>query len=629
MIDNWEKLYKGFIRTQGKQSKEKIKGRDNFTNYDDIQGVESYAGVLADNTILVDIDNKEDSEIIYNIVKGEDLKCLVYESTRGKHFLFYNNEEVEKNYTGTGLACGIKSDIKLGIKNSYESLQIDKVKRTILRDINSNEDYQQIPIYLLPVSNFKDFAGMENGDGRNQEIFNYILTLQNDGFSNDQIKEILTIINKYVLSEPLSEKEFDTVTRDEAFMKPSFYERKVFQFDKFANYLINNFNIKKIDNQISIYENGIYVADTKYIENKMIELIPTLNRAKRKEVLEYIDISIIENSNPAPARYIAFKNGIYDVVMDEFIDFSPDIIIQNKIPHNYNPKSYDESMEKVLNNISTNDEAIKQNILEMVGYTFYRKNHLRKMFMLVGDKKNGKSTFLDILQHLLGDTNISSLDLSELDERFKTAEIHNKLANIGDDIEEDFIARTSIFKKISTGNRLVAERKGQDPFEFDPYAKMIFSANNPPRIRDRTGAVQSRLLMIPFNATFSENDPDFDPFIGDKVVTENAMEYLINLGLGALKEILINKQFTDSKASRKLEQEYEKTNNPVLEFLEDEKVVNESVDDIFMRYEIFCEENKLGTMAKNTFTRQVNQIKNTEIKRESVNGKQIKYFKEK
>lgn len=629
MINNWEKLYKGFIRTQGKQSKEKIKGRKDFTSYEDIQGVESYAGVLADNTILVDIDNKEDSEIIYDIVKGENLRCLVYESTRGKHFLFYNNEQVEKNYTDTGLACGIKSDIKLGFKNSYESLQLEKVKREILRDIKVGEDYQQIPIYLLPVSSFKDFAGMKNGDGRNQEIFSYILTLQNDGFSNDEIKEILQIINKYVLSEPLSDKEFETVTRDEAFMKPNFYERKVFQFDKFAKFIINNFNIKKIDNQISIYQDGIYITDTKYIENKMIELIPGLNRAKRKEVLEYIDISIIENSNPAPARYVAFNNGIYDVILDSFMEFDPDIIIQNKIPHNYNSKSYDESMEKVLNNISMNDKAIKQNILEMVGYTFYRKNHLRKMFMLIGDKKNGKSTFLDILQHLLGDMNISSLDLSELDERFKTAEIHNKLANIGDDIEEDFIARTSIFKKISTGNRLIAERKGQDPFEFDPYAKMIFSANNPPRIRDRTGAVQSRLLMIPFNATFSEDDPEFDPFIGEKVVTENAMEYLINLGLEALKEILINKQFTDSKASRKLEKEYEKTNNPILEFLEDEKVINETIDDVFMRYEIFCEENKLGTMAKNTFTRQVNQIKNTKVKRESVNGKQVKYFEEK
>ncbi len=41
-----------------------------------------------------------------------------------------------------------------------------------------------------------------------------------------------------------------------------------------------------------------------------------------------------------------------------------------------------------------------------------------------------------------------------------------KLANIGDDISDDFMqgSQVSMFKKIVTGNRIKAERKGQDPF---------------------------------------------------------------------------------------------------------------------------------------------------------------------
>lgn len=93
----------------------------------------------------------------------------------------------------------------------------------------------------------------------------------------------------------------------------------------------------------------------------------------------------------------------------------------------------------------------------------YRRNELGKAFILIGDKSNGKSTFLHVVKNLLGDQNIASLDLKELGDRFKTAELFGKLANIGDDIGDEFIANASVFKKLVTGDRVNVERKGQDP----------------------------------------------------------------------------------------------------------------------------------------------------------------------
>ena len=87
-------------------------------------------------------------------------------------------------------------------------------------------------------------------------------------------------------------------------------------------------------------------------------------------------------------------------------------------------------------------------------------------------------------RQLLGEENIASLDLKELGDRFKTAEMFGKLANIGDDIGDEFIANPAIFKKLVTGERVSAERKGQNPFEFNNYSKLLFSANNIPRIKE-------------------------------------------------------------------------------------------------------------------------------------------------
>ena len=67
------------------------------------------------------------------------------------------------------------------------------------------------------------------------------------------------------------------------------------------------------------------------------------------------------------------------------------------------------------------------------------------------------------------------------------------------------------------------ERKGQDPFEFNNYSKFLFSANVIPRMKDKTGAVQRRLVIVPFDAKFTPNDADFRPFIKDELCEQSSM----------------------------------------------------------------------------------------------------------
>ena len=133
-----------------------------------------------------------------------------------------------------------------------------------------------------------------------------------------------------------------------------------------------------------------------------------------------------------------FKNGIYDIVNDELIDFTPDIIVTNKINFDYVPNAENQLLETTLNNIACQDPGIRALLEEMAGYCMFRRNELRKCFILIGDKKNGKSTYLDLITHMLGEENISALDLADLGSQFKTAEIVGKLANIGDDIGDDY-----------------------------------------------------------------------------------------------------------------------------------------------------------------------------------------------
>lgn len=623
-------FFRGFVETKNKKCIEKFKGRTDFKTFEQVQSLPEYAGILAAETILIDVDDFEASEILFKVVKEYALTCRVYRTSRGKHFLF-KNSGVPTNKTGCKLAIGLTADIKIGTRNSYEVLKYNNQNREILYDTAENEEAQQLPRWLFPVKSKMEFLNMETGDGRNQGLFNYILTLQSNDFSVEEARETIRIINKFVLKVPLSDDEIETVLRDDAFKKPVFFMGSTFLFDKFATFLKNNNHIIKINNQLHIYKNGIYISGPAEIEAEMIQHIPGLNRAKRTEVLAYLDILIRENSKAEDANLIAFENGLYNIVDDSFVEFTPEHIITNKIRWKYNPEAYSELADKTLNKIACNDPQIRALLEEAIGYCFYRRNELGKAFILTGDKSNGKSTFLSMVQCLLGDENISSLDLKELGDRFKTAEMFGKLANIGDDIGDEFIANPAIFKKLVTGERVSAERKGQNPFEFNNYSKLLFSANNIPRIKDKTGAVQRRLTIIPFDARFSADDPDFNPYIKHLLKTDEVMEYLINLGIAGLKRVLLNRKFTGSTKVQKAMDEYEENNNPIIGFFrecEDEEfqIENEPTNVVYKRYQEYCLANSLQPMSNIEFSKQVNRILNMRVENKWLNGKKHRIF---
>ena len=633
-------FFKGYVETKDKKCIEKFKNRTDFKTFEQVQSLPEFAGILAADTILVDIDDYESSEILFKIVKEFELRCRVYRTTRGKHFLF-KNSGVETNKTGCKLAIGLTADIKIGTRNSYEVIKYGGKLREILYDTADDEKAQPIPRWLFPVKSKMEFLNMEVGDGRNQALFNYILTLQGNAFSIEEIRHCIRIINNFVLDDPLEEKELETILRDDSFKKPAFFQGNTFLFDKFAAFIKNDAHIIRINNQLHIYKDGIYVSGYQNIESEMIRHIPILNAAKRTEVLKYLEIMIQDNTKSEDANLIAFENGLLDIVDDTFIPFTPEHIITNKVRWRYNPDAYSEIADEVLDRIACNDPQIRALLEEAIGYCFYRRNELGKCFILIGDKSNGKSTFLSMIQTLLGDENIASLDLKELGDRFKTAELFGKLANIGDDIGDEFIPNAAIFRKLVTGDRVSAERKGQNPFEFNNYSKFLFSANNIPRIKDKTGAVQRRLVIIPFEATFNKTLPDgspnpnFNPYIKHLLKTDEVMEYLISLGIQGLKRVLENRAFTASSKVQKEMDEYEESNNPVLGFIkeceeEDFPIINEPVQKVYKRYREYCIENSLTPLSTGELSKQINRLLNTTTdKTIRIDKKQYRIYSEK
>ena len=622
-------LYRGFVPTSGKKSTMPFKDKTSaeLLTLEEAQKFSEYAGILADDVVLIDIDDETQSEIMMKVVQAKQLKCKVYKTNRGCHFLFKTDTPLP-NKTHTKLAIGLSCDIKGGGRASYEVLKYNGVEREVLYDTVS---YQIIPKFLLPVkTNINILEADENG--RNNALFGYLIPLQQNEFTKEECRECIEIINEFVLKEPLPESELKVVLRDGAFECPNFFNSKgIFLFDQFARYFIQADNILKIGGKLHIYRNGIYEQGDEQIEAAMIEHIPKLKQAQRKEVLSYLNLLVKKESGVADANYIAFKNGVLNIADGSFNEFSPEYVITNKIPHNYVPDAQSDLLDGVLRKLACNDETVENLLLQSIGYCFYRRNELRKSFFLLGEKRNGKSTFLDMVGTLLGEDNTSNLDLCESGDRFRTAELTGRLANIGDDINDEWVSNTATFKKVVSGDVVTVERKGKDPFKLRSFAKFFFSANSLPRLgrgKD-SSAVLDRLVIIPFDAKFIKNDPDYDPFIKYKLREEPVMEALIAKSIPALIDVLANQEFETCRKVDETIAEFERSNNPILEFfaeLDESDYLNEPIKVVYQKYNMFCLGNNMQPISALEFQRQMKKQYGLVMKTIEHNGKKVRVY---
>lgn len=233
----------------------------------------------------------------------------------------------------------------------------------------------------------------------------------------------------------------------------------------------------------------------------------------------------------------------------------------------------------------------------------------------------------------MSEKNISALDLKKLGDRFSTVMMFGKLANIGDDISNEFVTDTSLFKKVVTGETIDAEQKGQPKFDFKPFCKLLFSANNIPRMGKGSDsqAIMRRLVIVPFNAKFKSDDPNFRPSIEEELKGQESMEYLIQLGIQGLKRVLTTKNFTTSNKIKRELEEYEERNNPLLMFIKDceneeYEIENEATSAVYDRYKEFCLAESLQALSKIEFSRQMVKTFGFQIIDKKINGKKYRLF---
>ena len=627
--------------SEDKKPMHKFKETDQTKTFAEVKDHDNFGVIVPDGFVVLDFDTVDDAEIMLKIINGLDLKTRVMKTTRGIHAWFRSSEPM-KNFIKTRLATGITADCKSGVNGDKRAYVVVKQRGEMREFIRKEKlsNIQEIPAWLKPVSapsGTFEFKEMGDGDGRNQQLYNYIIYLQTKGFKRDTIKEAIDVINRYVFDEPLPEYELEQIIRDDAFISDEEVEEQMeekakqsegFKHNEFGDQLIASFNIITVNDQIFVYEDGYYQQDTRIVEQKMIELYPSIKNHQRNEVLSYIKIQTHINGADLEINpyIINLKNTRMDVRTGDLLPFTYKAIEFDRIPVEYDPSAYNADLDKMLNRVFLGDTEVIKLFDEMVGYMLLKHNRYRSGFMLYGHGKNGKSTILNMIKKFIGERNYSTIELDKLADRFATAELEHKLVNVGDDINSRAIKDTGTIKKLFTGESVQVERKGERPFTLKSYAKMIFSMNEIPRSYDKSEGFYSRLIFIPFNAKFEATDPDFDPNIEDKIMTDEALSYLLNRALKGVRRLMKQDGFTQPKVVRESMKEYRDENSIVRMWMKDEgldlnTILEEPRDVLFSKFEDWCSRSGYKGMGKINFYKEIRQEFEVEDLQKRIDGK--------
>lgn len=626
----YENLHRGYF--PGKTAAGKEKQPDtaalipaNAKPLDNIAQCPNILGYLKQDIVMVDFDSKADSEAFLRILARTGMIVPYLITTKGMHFYFLANEYCRYAVTKRVLACGLKADFKLGSKAGLDLIKYQGQWRQLF---NPTATLIEMPDFCKPLNDKSSYDGLSlsqvHEGSRDDTLYKFNGALTRAGFSMERAQMIIrTLINPCVLPEPLSYEQCLKVTRNEIYATEQKYTNdRNFSFHEFGAELINDLTIIKIGETLYYFTNNAYEPiSLKQLEVIVSQTIPTLNSAKRTEVVKWVELNAPYKEYNIKCdpnlNYIAFNNGWLNLNNMGLEEPNPSLLVFNRIPHDYNPNTTSALADKFINDIACGDPEIVQSLYEMIGHCFYRRNIIRGCFILIGEKRNGKSTLFSLLAYILGYANVSQLKLHQIEQRFMTGEIQNKLANIGDDISDVYIEDANNLKSAASSDDLVVEKKGVNPYKITPYATLIFSCNNMPRINDVTEALLDRITFVPCKARFDPSNPNYDANITDKLMCEEVAQAIINKALFYFVQALARKSLTLGSAAKMIRNDYAIINNPIKAFLTADypglggdinHLIGRSVNEVYTQYMSFCSSENIKTVARNVFSRRIKSL---------------------
>lgn len=373
--------------------------------------------------------------------------------------------------------------------------------------------------------------------------------------------------------------------------------------------------------ELHIYEPelGIYDGGATHVVGRKLDrnLRSHYSQHEKKEILGRLKERKVERDELEAGKfdgnYVCVKNGVLDLDERTLQEHSPEWLFTTRLPVEYDPDLEPTRIRKFLEEI-TRREADRLTMLEMLGNCLLDNYEYESFLVLFGEGSNGKSTWYEVVRTFLGQDNVSSMTLQQItDNRFMASGLVGKWANIGEDLPDKKIQDLGRLKDLTGGGETRVEPKGKDSFDFRNRAKMMFAANRPPVLGERTKAIKRRLLPIRLPYQFTTEDDEHKDAqkegLVDDLTTDDELRGLLNLALDGLDRLRADGDFSLPETHDERLEYYEQFSDHIKNFavncLENTSEGREDKSTIYNAYTKFCEENNYEMVNQSVFWTQL------------------------
>jgi len=349
-----------------------------------------------------------------------------------------------------------------------------------------------------------------------------------------------------------------------------------------------------IDGRLYRYRDGVYLGDGEaFVRARTRERLG--DRFKRRhgdEAVAWLRAHLPKIGDRPTDLRLCVANGLLDPLTGDLGPHTPEVVVLNRIPVAWDPRAECPSIDAFLLEVLPADA--QGFIEEVIGLALYASNPFRVAVLLLGPGANGKSVLLVVISALVGPSNVANVPLQVITEnRFAAAELFGKLANICGDLDARAVKQTDVFKMLTGGDPILAERKHRDHFSFTSYATPIFSANEAPLSSDQSQAWFDRWQIVPMDRRIPEDRRD--PHLAQKLTTAAELQGLLVRGVAGLRRLLERGRFDPPASVRAAAERYRDRLDTVRGFVADECVLSPSAwiprSKFYAAYRTWCTES--------------------------------------
>lgn len=339
------------------------------------------------------------------------------------------------------------------------------------------------------------------------------------------------------------------------------------------------------------------------------------------------DLAVKSEEFDVDPLVINCPNGILDLNTGVFSDHTSEAMLSKVTRGSYDPKAGRGTWTTFLEQIFDGNEGLIRYVQKAIGYSLTGDTSEQCIFILLGEGANGKTTFMEAVNHALGDYATNTSPETILSSKYKSEKGDDIASLMGSRLvatSETGIGREldeSKLKLISGGDKVSCRKLYKEYFTYTPTWKLWMLTNHKPLYDGGSLALSRRIRLIPFTVTIPPERQDKALLDKLKYEASGILSWAVDGAFLWMKEGL-----GDADEIQQATEQYRRDQDSVGKFLEEECRVEPDekvkIMDFRSRYKQWCSENGEREIARKELN---NYLQKFKISKKKSNG-QWMYF---